>query len=200
MVLHIFELRYVQMLKDCIKTGSEFGTALIRSGVEVGGPAEPHKMGMTCKILRVTDDSSDSYHLICCGHKRIRIGGLSQEKIYQTCQASFKPWRIYPEGDDPHYPVLRELYLNYAALLTRRQPSETPSLQTIPSDLFKLACTAAVTLRVTNLEKQHLLETESLEELAEECKRLLRREILLIPKLASIPIESASQTDPAVRN
>ena len=40
--LQIFEDRYKQMLKDCLNADSRFGIVLIKSGREVGSPAEPH--------------------------------------------------------------------------------------------------------------------------------------------------------------
>jgi len=48
--LHIFEPRYRVMIRACIDEERPFGVALIRSGEEVGGPAEPHGVGTTARI------------------------------------------------------------------------------------------------------------------------------------------------------
>ena len=39
--LRIFEVRYVEMAKACLKEGTPFGVCLIREGTEVGTPAVP---------------------------------------------------------------------------------------------------------------------------------------------------------------
>ena len=48
--LRIFEVRYVEMAKDCLKEGTPFGVCLIREGVEVGAPAVPEPVGCLAKI------------------------------------------------------------------------------------------------------------------------------------------------------
>src|ERR1051326_9156372 len=39
--LHVFEARYQEMMAECLQGDRTFGVCLIRSGQEVGGPAEP---------------------------------------------------------------------------------------------------------------------------------------------------------------
>ena len=39
--LRVFEARYVDMTRECMKTGSPFGVCLIKEGAEVGSPAVP---------------------------------------------------------------------------------------------------------------------------------------------------------------
>ena len=40
--LHVFEERYKLMAQRCLDSDSRFGVVLIKSGDEVGGPADPH--------------------------------------------------------------------------------------------------------------------------------------------------------------
>ncbi|MCH8222137.1 MAG: LON peptidase substrate-binding domain-containing protein [Chloroflexi bacterium] len=54
--LRIFEPRYREMLKRCLDGDRRFGVALIKSGPEVGGPAEPHDVGTVARIERVRDE------------------------------------------------------------------------------------------------------------------------------------------------
>jgi len=49
--LRIFEQRYMDMAKACLKTDEPFGICLIRSGYEVGAPATPESIGCTAKIV-----------------------------------------------------------------------------------------------------------------------------------------------------
>ena len=48
--LRIFEQRYLDMTKVCIRDNSVFGVCLIREGLEVGTPALPHDIGCTARI------------------------------------------------------------------------------------------------------------------------------------------------------
>ena len=49
--LRVFETRYVDMVRACMKTESPFGVVAIRSGAEVGMPAEPYAVGTQAHIV-----------------------------------------------------------------------------------------------------------------------------------------------------
>ena len=49
--LRIFEQRYMDMAKACLRDGTPFGVCLIRDGREVGEPAEPESIGCLASIL-----------------------------------------------------------------------------------------------------------------------------------------------------
>lgn len=48
--LRIFEVRYMDMAKECLKTQRPFGVCLIREGEEVGAPAVPESVGCLARI------------------------------------------------------------------------------------------------------------------------------------------------------
>ena len=48
--LRVFETRYVDMVRACMKTESPFGVVAIRSGAEVGMAAEPYSVGTHAHI------------------------------------------------------------------------------------------------------------------------------------------------------
>ncbi|MGA0033351.1 MAG: LON peptidase substrate-binding domain-containing protein, partial [Burkholderiales bacterium] len=48
--LKIFEQRYVEMIKACLRDSTPFGVCLIREGHEVGVPATPHAVGCLARI------------------------------------------------------------------------------------------------------------------------------------------------------
>jgi len=50
MALKIFETRYMDMAKVCLKNALPFGIALIVDGKEAGAPATPHRIGTTARI------------------------------------------------------------------------------------------------------------------------------------------------------
>jgi Lon protease-like protein len=48
--LRIFEVRYMDMAKACLRDGTPFGVCLIREGSEVGVPAVPEPVGCSARI------------------------------------------------------------------------------------------------------------------------------------------------------
>ena len=48
--LRIFEPRYLDMVKDCMRNEHGFGIALIKNGKEVGKSADVYKTGTECRI------------------------------------------------------------------------------------------------------------------------------------------------------
>ena len=48
--LRIFEVRYMDMARDCLKSGGGFGVCLIREGEEVGAPAVPEPVGCMARL------------------------------------------------------------------------------------------------------------------------------------------------------
>lgn len=48
--LRVFETRYVDMVRDCMKSGAPFGVVGIKSGQEIGAAAEPYSVGTLASI------------------------------------------------------------------------------------------------------------------------------------------------------
>lgn len=49
--LRIFEQRYMDMAKICLRDNTSFGVALIKEGEETGAPTEPEEIGCLIRIL-----------------------------------------------------------------------------------------------------------------------------------------------------
>lgn len=72
--LRIFEPRYMDMAKACLRDGLPFGVCLIREGEEVGAPAVPESVGClarigewdmrTLGILNVTAEGGERFRLL----------------------------------------------------------------------------------------------------------------------------------------
>ena len=71
--LKIFEQRYLDMTKICIRDGTPFGVCLIRDGDEVGAPAVPHAVGCTALIEEWEMPHLGLFHLLCRGESVFRI-------------------------------------------------------------------------------------------------------------------------------
>ena len=70
--LRIFETRYVDMVRRCMRGSQAFGVALIREGNEVG-PAETFDVGTLAKIVDFHHLSDGLLGLSCIGEQRFRI-------------------------------------------------------------------------------------------------------------------------------
>jgi Lon protease-like protein len=70
--LRIFETRYVDMVRNCMRSASSFGVVLIRAGNEVG-PAETFDVGTTASIVDFHQLSDGFLGLSCVGGERFRI-------------------------------------------------------------------------------------------------------------------------------
>jgi uncharacterized protein len=76
--LRIFETRYVDMVRRCMREDQRFGVALIRAGNEVG-PAETFDVGTLAKIVDFHQLSDGFLGLSCLGEQRFRILGRSRQ-------------------------------------------------------------------------------------------------------------------------
>jgi len=71
--LKIFEQRYLDMTKVCIRDASPFGVCLLREGAEVGAPAVPLPVGCTALIQDWEMPHLGLFHLVCRGGSVFRI-------------------------------------------------------------------------------------------------------------------------------
>ena len=71
--LRVFELRYVDMTRDCLKREQPFGVCLIHEGDEVGAPAVPEEIGCLAKILDWDMREQGILNLKTRGSQRFRI-------------------------------------------------------------------------------------------------------------------------------
>ena len=71
--LRIFEQRYLDMTKVCIRDSAPFGVCLIREGLEVGSPAVPWDTGCTARITQWDMPHLGLFHLITQGDAVFRI-------------------------------------------------------------------------------------------------------------------------------
>jgi len=71
--LRIFEARYMDMTRDCLKRNLPFGVCLIREGSEVGAPAVPEGIGCLAKILDCDMQQQGILNIKTLGEQRFRI-------------------------------------------------------------------------------------------------------------------------------
>jgi uncharacterized protein len=71
--LRVFEARYMDMARDCLKRDAPFGVCLILEGSEVGAPAVPEAIGCLAKILECDMQQQGILNVKTQGGQRFRI-------------------------------------------------------------------------------------------------------------------------------
>ncbi len=71
--LRIFEVRYMDMAKECLKLGSPFAVCLIKEGSEVGAPAVPEPIGCLARIADCDMEELGILKVTAEGIERISI-------------------------------------------------------------------------------------------------------------------------------
>ena len=73
LALKVFEQRYVEMTKACLRDNRSFGVCLIREGREVGAAAVPEPVGCLATIETWDMPHPGLFHLTARGGERFRI-------------------------------------------------------------------------------------------------------------------------------
>ena len=71
--LRIFEQRYLEMCKACLRDDKAFGVCLIRDGAEVGAPATPEDIGCLARIVHWDMQQLGLLQIVAQGGERFRI-------------------------------------------------------------------------------------------------------------------------------
>jgi uncharacterized protein len=71
--LRIFEPRYLDLVRECTRTGSAFGICLILDGSEVGAPARPAAVGTLAHITDFSHRSDGLLGIATEGGQRFRV-------------------------------------------------------------------------------------------------------------------------------
>jgi Lon protease-like protein len=177
--LRIFEERYKVMIGACQVTDQLFGVLLIRTGLEVGEPAEPERIGCTARMQRVDRLPDGQLHILTLGEARFRLLGAA---------------RVMPEGylvgdvrivdEPPASSVPAELTASVveefekyqtAALSLARQADRRPP-PALPRDPVALSYRVGATLHVHPRERQQLLEMDDVTARLQQELTLLKRE------------------------
>lgn len=166
--LRVFEQRYMEMAKVCLRDGAPFGVCLIREGAEVGAPALPMDVGCLARIaawdmpqlglLQITAQGEQRFRVL---ERRVQPDGLQRatvELIPEDADASV------PEDCQRCVRLLERVIEQQGALFDA--PARLESSSWVSSRLAEL-------LPLPNTAKQELLE------LADARARLVRINALL---------------------
>ena len=159
--LRIFEARYIDMVRDCMKRDAPFGVVRIKSGKEVGAAAEPDRIGCLAHIVEWDMPDLGLLLLQTSGSHRFRIletRVLTDQRIEARTEAI---------ADDAEVPVSMELVACARALKTViadiTEAAGDSGFKPFPADMrFDSACWVAnrwcEILPISTLARQKLLE------------------------------------------
>jgi uncharacterized protein len=71
--LKVFEQRYIELTKACLRDDAPFGVCLIREGGEVGAAALPERVGCLATIAQWDMPQLGLFHLVARGGRRFRL-------------------------------------------------------------------------------------------------------------------------------
>jgi Lon protease-like protein len=158
MPLHIFEERYKEMIGFCLAEKSPFGAVLIRSGEEVGGPAEPCEVGTTAYITTVQKLEDGRMNLICTGGQRFRIVSTSSERSYLVGDVQvLETVEELEEETEDYADTAASLFAEYVRLYLAISNQWAASVE-MPSEPDRLGDYIGSRLAVDHETKQSLLE------------------------------------------
>lgn len=81
--LHVFEVRYLDMIRQCIEHNTTFGIVTLLSGSEIRLPGKTETFSQTGTLVRIIHWSSPKpglYHAVCEGTKRFRVYTIEQQR------------------------------------------------------------------------------------------------------------------------
>jgi Lon protease-like protein len=177
--LRIFEERYKFMIGACQVTDQLFGVLLIRTGSEVGAPAQPERVGCTARMVRVDRMPDGGMMILTVGETRFRLLGAARvmPEGYLTGDI-----RLLPDSPgavvapDLASGVAEEFGKYQASALTMSGSKETAAAPELASDPTRLSYQVASSLHIHPRERQQLLEMGDVAGRLQQELSLLKRE------------------------
>ena len=151
--LRIFEQRYMEMAKACLRDGSPFGVCLIREGHEVGAPALPFEVGTLARIADWDMPQLGLLQIVAHGAGRFRIAAR------RTQPDGLALARVEPIADDVDctIPPASARCARLLERVIREAPDAVPAPQRLDSASW-VGMRLAELMPLTNESKQELLE------------------------------------------
>lgn len=178
-LLHVFEDRYREMIRHCMQNDQGFGIVLIRSGSEVGEPADPYLIGTAVRIVSVQTFDDGKMDVKVQGERRFRIRKMDEEsQPYLVGQV--EPVIEMVVEDTPRADALliktREYVQSYIESYFSRFDMKIAKVK-LPQDATALSFVVANFLQIENIQKQHLLETTDTLDRISEMLPILERHL-----------------------
>ena len=169
--LRIFEQRYLEMTKACLRDGTGFGVCLISEGREVGRPAMPSEVGCLARIEQWDMPQLGIFHLLARGTRRFRLLSTTAaaDGLLSGEVALLEPEPAAPvaERHAPCAALVRELVARFGE-------AQFPPPHHY-DDASWLSCRLAEVLPIDHLEKQRMLVSNDATARLDRLLHLLQR-------------------------
>jgi Lon protease-like protein len=154
--LRIFEARYVDLVRRCLRDDSGFGVVLIREGVEAGGPALTCDVGTYARIVDFSQQPDGLLGIRAQGERRFRI--RDRRRARDGLNLADVEWLPV----DPALPLPKEFAELGPALEAILEQLGEPyaSLERRAEDAAWVAGRLAEILPIPPAHKQHCLELD----------------------------------------
>lgn len=158
--IRVFEPRYRRMLDECMRADRKFGVVLIQEGREVGGSAEPHRVGTAAYIEDVRPTADGTLAVSTEGRERFRVLDLIRERQYLSAMVETLD---EPLGEGDVTAAADEVRATAQVTLNRLLALNTEWVRRVPlpRDPLRLSYSVAERLPLDLPVRQELLEAET---------------------------------------
>jgi len=160
--LRIFEQRYMDMTKDCLRDDEPFGVCLIRAGSEVGAPATPEEVGCLARVVHWDMQQLGVLQVRARGEQRFRI---IERRVLDSGLTRARVDLLPPDEDQP----VPERLADCARLLQMVIQEHGEQLIEAP---HRLGSSSWVGARLTEILPVPLIAKQKLMELGDSLQRL----------------------------
>ncbi len=174
--LHIFELRYREMVRDSSRDDGLIGIALLQPGYEENYEGSPaiHPVGTVGRIEQLNPLPDGRYTLNLVGLERVEYDEIPSGKLYRLARVTPRPERQADESDAAIQRAKLDLLANQALLQRELTGGEHPALVVNYEIPFCCAVNGAcANLPVAAEIRQELLLIDDLAERERTASRLV---------------------------
>jgi len=154
--LRIFETRYIDLVRRCMRDGSGFGVVLIREGAEAGAPAVTFDVGTYARIVDFSQQPDGLLGIRATGERRFRI--LERRRARDGLNLADVEW-LAEERSVPLPDEFAELGPAIDAILTQAGEPYA-ALERRLDDAAWISGRLTEILPVSTVHKQHCLELD----------------------------------------
>ena len=175
--LRVFEERYLQMMEDVLPE-APFAVAAIRHGQEVGGPAEPCRVGVIVAVQDYDFDADEgTYALRAVARDRVAL-------VHALADDPYPRWRVEPYPDEGGAGT-DDVEAAADALAGYLAATGEPATPILPRDPVTASFVLAAAAPGLVPERQGLLEVPGAGERLRRLRALFRREAALVRALGA---------------
>lgn len=154
--LRVFEPRYMDMVKECMRAQTPFGVCLIERGREVGEPAVPHAVGSSARITHWDMQQLGVLQVTALGGQRFAI---RERWVEPTGLARARVRWLDPEASHPVPEPLNALVPLLQAIVADAGPERMPEPHRF-DDATWVGYRFSEVLPIPLLARQKLLELD----------------------------------------